>query len=85
MADGIPVDGRIHDVSVADVRTAVALVRASAAYPHIYAIEVVSSAEMHLHYARYEDKVSQYNRVRLIGSKWHFDERVIGPPTPFKY
>jgi hypothetical protein len=85
MVDGIPLYGRFHDVSTADVRTAVALVRASAAYPQIYAIEVVSGAEMNLHYARYEDKISQYNRVRFVRGKWRFDERVIGPPRPFKY
>jgi hypothetical protein len=85
--DGIPLCGRVHDVSPADLRTAIALVRApgAAAYPQIYAIEVVSSTDIYLHHAPYDGKVGQYNRVQRIRGKWRFYERVIGPPTPCRY
>jgi hypothetical protein len=85
--DGIPHYGRVRDVSPADLRTAIALVRYSphVAYRQIYAIEVASSNDIYLYHARYDGKVGLYNRVERIRDKWQFNERVIGPPSPFRY
>src|SRR5205807_1989370 len=84
--EGIPVYGRVHDVSPADLRTAVALVRSpGTAYRQIYAIEVVSSSEIYLYHAPYSPSVGEYNLVQRIRGKWRFHERVIGPPSPFRY
>ncbi len=85
--EGIPLYGRVHDVSPADLLTAITLVRnkPGTAYRQIYAIEVVSSSDIHLYHARYDGKVGEYNRMQRIGGKWQFHERVIGPPSPFRY
>jgi hypothetical protein len=85
--EGIPLYGRVHDVSPADLRTAIALVRykPNTAYRQIYAIDVASSNDIHLYHAPYDGKVGLYNRVERIGGKWRFNERVIGPPSPFRY
>jgi hypothetical protein len=84
--EGIPLYGRARDVSPADLHTAIALVRSpGTANRQIYAIEVVNSDEIHLYHAPYGGKVGQYNLVQRIGGKWQFHERVIGPPSPFRY
>jgi hypothetical protein len=85
--EGIPLYGRVHEVSAADLHTAIALIRYKphTAYRQIYAIEATSSNDIHLYHAPYDGKVGLYNRVERIGGKWQFNERVIGPPSPFRY
>jgi hypothetical protein len=85
--EGMPLFGRVHDVSPTDLRTAIRLVRSfGPVYRQIYAIEVVSSSEIHLYHVPYSPTVGQYNLVRRVRGKWWFDgERVAGPPSPFRY
>jgi hypothetical protein len=85
--EGMPLFGRVHAVSSTDLHTTITLVRSfGPVYQQIYAIKVVSSSEIHLYHAPYSPTVGWYNVVRRIKGKWHFDgERVVGPPSPFRY
>ena len=85
--EGIPLYGRVHDVSPTDLRTAIALVRYSphVAYRQIYAIEIASSSEIRLYHIPYSPSFGEYNLVQRIGGKWQFHERVIGPASSFRY
>jgi hypothetical protein len=85
--EGIPLYGHVHDVLPSDLRTAISLVRYSphVAYRKIYAIEIASSSEIRLYHAPYSSSVGEYNLVQRIGGKWQFHERVIGPPSAFRY
>jgi len=77
----------VHDVSPSDLHTAITLVRSfGPVYRQIYAIEFVSSNEIHLYHVPYSATVGQFNLVRRVKGKWQFDgERVAGPPSPFRY
>jgi hypothetical protein len=64
--------GRLHDVSMADVRAAIDADRLHTK-DKIYEIEAVSSNEMHLYHERRSNTLN-YDIVKRVGGKWKFIE-----------
>jgi hypothetical protein len=79
--DGAPVYAKVALVSAAEIRAAVAADQSSPSQPSnkIYAIEVISKTEIHVHHAPWNPHVWEYNPILKVGGKWKkSDERVIG-------
>ena len=70
--DGAPVYGKLGLVSTADVRAAIAADRSSPSQPSskIYAVEVVSKTEIHIHHAPWNPHIWEYNPILKIGGEW---------------
>jgi hypothetical protein len=78
---GLPVFGRLSDVSRDDIRAAIdADLRESQSprFTKIHEVEVISRDEIHLHFRpKLLDEPTPYDIVRRIHGKWHCTERSI--------
>ncbi len=79
--DGIPVYGRLGLLSASDIRAAIAEDRRSPSQPEntIYAVEIMSSSEVHVHHMPWRLSRWAYDEIYRSDGKWHGSEyRVIG-------
>ena len=77
--DGHRAFGRVHEVSEADIRAALAAEQRESTWADktIYDIQVVSSAEMHLFHQPSSENPS-HDVLRRVAGKWHVvDKQVI--------
>jgi hypothetical protein len=78
---GAPVFGRVDLLPTAEIRAAVAADQSSPSQPSnkIYAIEVISRTEIHVHHAPWNPHIWEYDPILKVHGKWQkSDERVIG-------
>ena len=78
--DGIPIYGRIDQVSKPELRAAIALDRSliSGVSRKIYLIDVKSPVELHVYHSPRNPRWEEYQVYKRIAGKWHVQERVIG-------
>jgi hypothetical protein len=79
--DGIPIYGRLGLLSRADIHGAVLADRSSRSEPtdRIYAIEVVSKTEVHIHHAPWNPDIFEYDEIHRVKGKWQKSpDRIVG-------
>jgi hypothetical protein len=79
--DGIPIYGQVGLISDADIRAAIAEDRKSPSLPEntIYAVDIVSPTEVHVHHRRWDPRIFEYNEIFRVRGKWRRSEdRVVG-------
>jgi hypothetical protein len=80
--EGIPVYGHLGLLPPAELRAVIAADRSAPSRPTntIYALEVISTTEVHVHHAPWNPEMFAYDDVRKVGKKWQkpWDEHVIG-------
>ncbi len=75
MVGGAPVSGHVGDVSVSDIRAAIAAAGKAPQHAggyHVYAIEVRSSTEIDLYCTPAAD-FQRFDVVRRYDGKWRYD------------
>jgi hypothetical protein len=79
--DGVPVYGKVGLLSTEQIRAAIAADQSSPSQPSnkIYAVEVISTTEIHVHHAPWNPSIWQYNEILKLHGKWRKpQERVVG-------
>jgi len=78
---GAPVYGRVGLLPTAELRAAVRADQSSPSQPSnkIYAIEVISKTEIHVHHAPWNPHIWEYNPILKVHGKWQkSDKRIVG-------
>jgi hypothetical protein len=74
----VPVSGRLGATSGADVRTAIALAKATDwEVTPIYEIEIVSRTEIRVYRTPRRWTDEEYDRVYWKHGRWHCDDRIL--------
>lgn len=80
--DGIPVYGHVGLLPSSELRAVIAADRSAPSRPTntIYALEIVSTTEVHVHHAPWNPEVFAYDEVWKVHGKWrkNYDEHVVG-------
>jgi hypothetical protein len=83
--DSIPVYGRLGLLSPAEIHAAVVADRSSRSEPtdRIYAIEIVSKTEVHIHHSPWRPNMFEYDEIHWIKGKWQkAPDRIVGGRSP---